>query len=277
METDAMTTDRETLTKVAYANSRALRARAGIYDFEREPMHLPTWVASHVPVRPGAHVLEVGCGPAPYLQHFSSTAGVVPIGCDLSHGMASEARATLGRATVVVGDVQALPFESKSFDVVLAPHMLYHVADIASAASELARVARERVAIVTNARGHTEELFQLLLASTRDVVGPAVSLRARTFERFTFEDAPTVLSGALEVEQTMSAAGVIEVPVAEPVVDYLASMRALYLRDIPDARWTDVLEAARARVEDVIAEQGSWTTHKHVGLLLCRPASPQTR
>jgi SAM-dependent methyltransferase len=267
-----MTTDRETLTKVAYANSRALRARAGLYDFEREPMHLPTWVASHVPLRAGARVLEVGCGPAPYLQHLSSTARVVPIGCDLSPGMANEAQATLSRATVVVGDVQALPFASNAFDVVLAPHMLYHVPDIAAAAHELARVARDRVAIVTNARGHTEELFQLLCASTRDVVGPAFVLRARTFERFMFEDAPTLLRGALVVEQSVPAVGVIEVPIVEPVVDYLASIQALYLQDIPEPRWTDVLEAARVRVANVIADQGTWTTHKHIGLLVCRPA-----
>lgn len=182
-------------------------------------MHLPTWVCEHVSVAPGARVLEVGCGPAPYLQHISATVdGVAPFGCDLSFGMASEVHV----ASVAVGDVQALPFAARSFDVVIAPHMLYHVPDIA-AARELARVAGSQVAIVTNTRGHTEELLQLLQASARDVLGRRLVLRARTFERFLFEDAPVLLDGALVVEHAGAAVGVIEVPSVEPVVDDLTA------------------------------------------------------
>jgi SAM-dependent methyltransferase len=268
-----VSTDRCTLTEVAYANSGALQSRAALYDFEREPMHLPSWLCTHVPLPPGVAVLDVGCGPGRYLTHLRATvADVVAFGCDLSTGMAREARAALGRSNVVTGDVQALPFASKSVDVTLAPHMLYHVPDIAAAAHELARVTRDRVAIITNARGHTEELFQLLVASTRDVVGADFSLPARTFERFMFEDAAALLGDALAVEQAVPAVGVVDVPAVEPVVDYLDSMRSLYLEVLADATWTEVLEAARARVAAVIAHDGVWTTHKHIGLLVCRPA-----
>jgi SAM-dependent methyltransferase len=265
-----VSTDRRTLTEVAYADSGPLRARAALYDFEREPMHLPTWLFTYVPVPAGARVLEVGCGPAPYLSHLvASGASVLPVGCDLSLGMAQEAQPA---GSVAVGDAQALPFAAGSFDVVLAPHMLYHVPDIASAARELARVARGVVAIVTNARGHTDELFQLLAASARDVAGPSFSLRARTFDRFLFEDAPARLGDALVIESSVAAVGVIDVPFVDPVVDYLDSMRALYLDDFSTTSWAAVLDAARARVGAAISEHGVWTTHKHIGLLIGRPA-----
>jgi len=199
-------------------------------------------------------------------------AGVVPYGCDLSAGMAREATASVGRATIAAGDAQALPFAARSFDVVLAPHMLYHVPDISAAARELARVTRGLVVIVTNARGHTEELFELLLAAARDVAGADFSLRARTFDRFLFEDAPTLLGDALVLERSEPAVGVIDVPFVDPIIDYLDSMRSLYLDDLTATSWSAVLDAARTRVAAVIAEQGVWTIHKHIGLLVCRPA-----
>jgi ubiquinone/menaquinone biosynthesis C-methylase UbiE len=42
-------------------------------------------------------------------------------------------------AAPVLADVQALTFSRRCFDLVLAPHMLYHVPDIGAAAREIRR------------------------------------------------------------------------------------------------------------------------------------------
>jgi SAM-dependent methyltransferase len=186
--------------------------------------------------------------------------------------MAREARAILDCRTASVADAQALPFVDDAFDVVLATHMLYHVPNIARAAADLARVAQRHVVITTNCRDHTDEIFDLVTASARDVVGDDFTMPPRAFGRFFFEHAATRLGDALVVETADDAGGVIEVPRVEPVVDYVDTLRSLYGSALPERRWPDLLDATRARVEAEIAARGVWTTHNHVGVLVCRPA-----
>ena len=68
---------------------------------------------------------------------------------DPSAGMIGEAEANLtgqtdlvARSTFRVADAVALPFEDKSFDVVLLLHVLYHVDDRRTALEEARRVLR---------------------------------------------------------------------------------------------------------------------------------------
>ena len=84
---------------------------------------------------------------------------------DLSPGMVDEAvaRATANGFSRLSGhacDVQALPFDDRTFDVVVANHMMYHVPDPDRGVSEIARVLRpDGVALVaTNGYGHMREI-----------------------------------------------------------------------------------------------------------------------
>lgn len=54
--------------------------------------------------------------------------------------LAAAARSVVHGTKLVNADVVDLPFISRAFDVVLAPHMLYHVTDRRAAASEIRRV-----------------------------------------------------------------------------------------------------------------------------------------
>jgi ubiquinone/menaquinone biosynthesis C-methylase UbiE len=83
-------------------------------------------------------VLDVGCGNGLYLAELRRR-GIHAVGCDLSPGMLA---AAAPHRELVNADVTALPFAPAACDVVLAPHMLYHVADRATAARELRRVLR---------------------------------------------------------------------------------------------------------------------------------------
>ncbi|MCU1427583.1 MAG: bioC2, partial [Actinomycetia bacterium] len=256
-------TDRVRLTTEAYANSNRLGERIALYDYEREPMDFVGWVVSRVTVVPDARVLDVGCGPGRYLAHLLARhPDVIAVGCDLSIGMAAEADAAVVPAGIAVADAQTLPFADDAFDVALAPHMLYHVPDIAQAGRELARVTRAdgSIVIVTNAMDHLAEITELALAAIADVCGPDQVLHPRSFERFPLERAAELLGDALAVVATEHCIGLIDVPTSAPVVRYIDSMREIYVPPVPPEAWSEVLEAVAQRVERQIATTGAFTT-----------------
>jgi SAM-dependent methyltransferase len=268
-------TDRTRLTELAYADSGRLNARARLYDYEVEPFPLVDWVLSHVSLPAEGAVLDVGCGPG----HYLATARrwrprVTTVGLDLSLGMAREA-STIAGVQAVRADAAALPFGAHRFDVVLAPHMLYHVSDIAAAACELARVTRRdgNVVIVTNSSDHLRELGLLVTAAFGDVTGHTFDVMPRSHHRFSFEDAPGLLGDALDITDDERIDGSIIVDAPEPVVAYVDSLRSLYDNDVTDDVWDGILTATRRRVEHAIAVDGAWRTEKCVGVLVCRPSA----
>jgi ubiquinone/menaquinone biosynthesis C-methylase UbiE len=102
-----------------------------------------------VPVRPGAVVLEVGCGTGVVIRDLAAMVGRRGrvVGVDPSRVILGEARklcrtAKGGRIALRVGNGAALPFKDGSFDVTLAITVILHVADPVRVVSEMARVSR---------------------------------------------------------------------------------------------------------------------------------------
>jgi SAM-dependent methyltransferase len=194
-----------------------------------------------------------------------------PVGMDLSFGMAREAQ-PLG--DVLVADAVHLPFADAAFDGLIAAHMLYHVPDIDAAAREFARVVHPEgsVLVVLNGKDHLREMRKLVRDAIGDLVGTDYVLPARSAERFTIESASPRLGAALEVLRCERLKRVVELPVADPVVDYANSMRSFYeplLRD--DIDWDALMARVRDRVEVVVRDEGSWRTHSDAGCFVCRP------
>ncbi|CAG0984020.1 Demethylrebeccamycin-D-glucose O-methyltransferase [Phycisphaerales bacterium] len=102
------------------------------------------FIASLVADAARASVLDVGCGngflTVPLEARFERVVGV-----DYSPAMiaANPAKEKL------VGDAMALPFAGKSFDVVVASHLLHHLTaeDRARSVREMARIARRAVVL----------------------------------------------------------------------------------------------------------------------------------
>jgi ubiquinone/menaquinone biosynthesis C-methylase UbiE len=98
-------------------------------------------------LRPGADLLDVGCGPGTITADLA--ARVAPgrvLGLDASPDPLTEARDAAERANVdvtfEVGDVYALDLPDDSFDVVHAHQVLQHLTDPVAALREMARVCR---------------------------------------------------------------------------------------------------------------------------------------
>jgi SAM-dependent methyltransferase len=126
-----------------------------------------------LPLKAGDYVLDIGCGPAWF---WVAVANTLPETLeltltDLSSGMVQEAvercnalpfKSVAGRQA----DAVALPFDDDTFDVLVAMHMLYHVADPAAGIAEMFRVLKPGgfLAITTNGAGNLRELYELTTA-----------------------------------------------------------------------------------------------------------------
>lgn len=102
-------------------------------------------------------VLEVGCGTGDFAARLRDR-GLEVVAVDQSEQMVDLARRRGVDARV--GDVRALPFDDRSFDVAVANFMLYHVPELDRALAELARVAPRLVAS-TNGYDQLREMWDL--------------------------------------------------------------------------------------------------------------------
>ena len=87
--------------------------------------------------RPGAELLDMGCGGGLLAPHVH---GYRHVGIDLSEP--ALAIAADHGVEGVLGDVDAMPFEDASFDVVVAGEILEHVEDVDEVMREALRVLR---------------------------------------------------------------------------------------------------------------------------------------
>jgi ubiquinone/menaquinone biosynthesis C-methylase UbiE len=91
-------------------------------------------------------VLEVGCGQGVGLELIlTEFANAEVVGIDVDERMIRRAKqrmASEGRVEVQLGDVCALPFEDRTFDVVVDFAAVHHVTDWQGALSEVSRLLR---------------------------------------------------------------------------------------------------------------------------------------
>jgi SAM-dependent methyltransferase len=98
----------------------------------------------------GARVLEVGCGPGHLSVQLAGQHRLEVTGLDLDPAMISRAAANTDRPanrggcrpSFLVGDVAALAFPDRSFDLVVSTLSMHHWADPAAGLTEIGRVLR---------------------------------------------------------------------------------------------------------------------------------------
>ena len=262
------------LREQAYADDSLLDIRRRTHQlYTVDPVDFGRWTLERVPWRGNERVLDSGCGPGEVLRGMArqSDEWSMLVGSDFSAGMAIEAASAAAELPTrfLVADAQANPFPNRSFDVVMARHMLYHVPDIQRAVAEAARVLRPggQFLAITNSSQTMPEHFGLC----RQVAArfPAKANPDRATGRFTLENGATFLQPHFSQVEVHTLPGTLRFPAAQPYMDYFASARALMmLPGHTDAEWQAVLAYVQAEVEAVITAQGHFDVTKMAGALV---------
>jgi SAM-dependent methyltransferase len=122
-----------------------------------EDQQLPTYVAAldHVALRPGARVLDVGCGAGAFLRLVAERGGR-PFGIDASHELVQLARRRVPGADVRRGEMEQLPYDDGTFDLVTGFNSFFFANDMVAALREARRVAKHRASVVVQVWGAHE-------------------------------------------------------------------------------------------------------------------------
>jgi SAM-dependent methyltransferase len=122
-----------------------------------EDQQAPTYEEAlrRVDLKPGQLVLDIGCGVGAFLR-LAAERGAKPFGLDASQALIALARTRLPNADLRVGEMEALPYEDATFDLVTGFNSFFFADDIVAAVREAGRVAKPGAPVVIQVWGPHE-------------------------------------------------------------------------------------------------------------------------
>ncbi|MBQ6173692.1 MAG: methyltransferase domain-containing protein [Clostridia bacterium] len=221
------------------------------------------WIASHFDIRPGASVLELGCGTGEMWLGREETVRRCArfILTDLSEGMLDRARETLrgvGGIEFAAADIQSIPYADGTFDAVIANMMLYHVPDLPRALREVKRVLKPDGVFCCATYGEYG-MMETLCGLFR-----AWGVRNRDPHRFTLQNGEEKLKTVFRDVRRYLYEDALEVTNAEDLADYIGSLTGM----------TDFQRLTREEILSVLRSHmtgGVLRIPKEYGMFIARP------
>ena len=255
-----------------YCTDDWLRLRQDIHERYSVPqIDFPGWVLNRVQWRGDESVLDVGAGSGFYVEPLHE---LVPAsrytGLDLSEGMLARNPA----ASLALGDAAALPFRGHAFDVVMANHVLYHVADIDATVSEMKRVLTPDGLLITatNSANSMPELTALYRRAVLLLSNPGASTAPSLMPihaPYTLENGARCLARHFFAVVRYDLPQLLVFEDSEPVLLYFASWRTLREPLLPaEVRWDDVMTLMREQITRVLDAMGELVINKLTGVLI---------
>ncbi|MGH2917206.1 MAG: class I SAM-dependent methyltransferase [Solirubrobacteraceae bacterium] len=135
-----------------------------------EDQQIPTYEEAlrRVGIEPGQLVLDIGCGVGAFLRLVADR-GARAFGLDASPALLEVARERVPGGDLRVGDMEALPYDADTFDLVTGFNSFFFADDIVAAVREAGRVAKPGAPVVIQVWGPHERND---LEAMKDVIRP---------------------------------------------------------------------------------------------------------
>ncbi len=260
---DKSWTNDSAAVKKQYQSADKLKTRISIHSkYSTNKQGFGNWITSHYQIRDGMSVLELGCGTG----DMWVDQGTIISRCsrfvlsDFSGGMLNKAKETLRNQSGIeyrTIDIQDIPFENHSFDVVIANMMLYHVPDLQKGLREVKRVMKENGTFYSATYGENgmmEYIYSLF---------PEISLQNRVNCVFTLQNGEEKLRLVFSDIRRFMYEDSLAVTNVEDMVDYIFSLTGM----------TDLQKLSVSEVRSVLEKNmrnGILYVPKEYGLFIAR-------
>ncbi|MDE7162352.1 MAG: methyltransferase domain-containing protein [Anaeroplasmataceae bacterium] len=253
--------DKEVVQK-QYENATNLNTRISIHDkYSVNKQGFGNWIVSNYRIIDGMKILELGCGTGDmWKNHISLLNKCSLVLTDISEGMLETARKNirnLHNVTYQIVDIQDIPFESNSFDIVIANMMLYHVPDLKKGLSEVKRVLKEGGSFYCATYGEHG-----IVPFIDDLLKP-YGAEAQINKNFTLQNGKQILApyfSSIEMQEYMDS---LEVTNIDDMLDYLNSLTGM----------TSINSINRDIIKKVLEQNmvdGILKVPKEYGMFICK-------
>lgn len=213
-----------------YENASNLRARIKIHElFSTNKQGWMKWFFNHLNLPDKVSILELGCGDG---RLWQKNLNEIPEGwnitlTDFSPGMLEDAKKNLilnlKKFKFNIVDVQHIPYENNSFDVVIANHMLYHVINVDRALSEIYRILKPEGYFYASTVGknHMKEMREIIKrANLENITTDSWNLT----ENFQLENGLDKIKVWFKNVTIKRYNDNLKLKTVEPLMDYIFSM-----------------------------------------------------
>ena len=222
------------VVKHQYANADNLNTRISIHDkYSTNKMGFGKWIVSNYKIDKGMKVLELGCGTGDMWKHedavIKSCSQLVL--SDFSEGMVETAKENLSGYDNIeyrVIDIQKIPYEDETFDIVIANMMLYHVPDIDKGLAEVRRVLKKNGSFYCATYG--EHGIIEYLSKILSVYGVEDTIN----KNFTLQNGAEILGRVFCNVEKLEYTDSLAVTHVDDMVDYIYSLSSMTsLNNVP--------------------------------------------
>lgn len=209
-----------------YKNDNNLNSRINLHAFNTNKIEWNDWFFERMDIPEYSKILELGCGNGLlWLKNIEAINETLSITLsDFSEGMLKSANENLNNPNIKyeIIDIQDIPYADNSFDIIISRHMLYHVADIDKALSEVRRVLKPggKFYVSTNGMNHMGELEKLVNEFNENI---QVNLK-KLPQKFGVENGEEYLKKHFNSVKLEEYNGEIVIDKVQPVVSYAMSL-----------------------------------------------------
>jgi ubiquinone/menaquinone biosynthesis C-methylase UbiE len=260
-----------------YATTEKLDIRTQAHQrYSERPDEWLDWVLDHLDPKPGESVVDIGCGSGSYHIPLVQRGARIILALDTSAGMVSRSQQQANAHGLPVLAIEAsaerIPVPDASYDLGMANHVLFHVADVAAALRELARVLKDGGrAVVTSAGANSSARLESLHREAALLLGyqPA----GRVIDRFNMEHLDLVRS-VFPTAQRYIRDDAFLFPETDVTLRYYASgmIDAIEHRPLDNGHRNRLLKVVGEGVDAIIAREGVFKDPKPAGCFVVTKA-----
>ncbi len=230
------------------------------------------WTLDAIDWRGDEALLDIGAGiGSHYARLTEAQPGIDYYALDLSPSLLQCHPCPADRLTLA--DAARLPYSDDSFDIVMANHVLYHLADIEAGLLEIKRVLKPDGRLLA-ATDSLQSLPELQVLMRRAIVllsenGAQVNPPALPGEAFALENGTRILARHFYAVVRHDLPCQLIFDDVDPALEFLESMRELRQSSLPDdVSWDDMMLIMRQQMSQLLQLLGKLELNLAVGALV---------